>query len=70
MVSIAGVPCGHDFVIPFGPTAFQQEIPVTVTNQTWYKQNVMFLMTVTTLSGQVIGTAETNVQVNGAPINW
>ncbi len=69
-VSIAGVQCGQDFTIPYAPTYFQSEVPVMVGNATWYKQDVTFTLTVTNLSGQTIGTASTNVQVNGAPFSW
>lgn len=68
--SIAGVPCGQDFTIPFAPTYFQSEIPVMVGNTTFYRQNVTFTLTVTNLQGQVIGTSDTAVQVNGSPFNW
>lgn len=68
--SIAGVPCGQDFVIPFAPTYFQSEIPAVITNASWYRQDVVFVMTVTNLAGQQIGTAQTNVTVNQAPFNW
>lgn len=67
---IAGVPCGQDFVIPFAPTYFQSEIPVSLTNTTWFQQNVTFTLTVTNLAGQVIGTSQVNVTANQAPFNW
>jgi peptidoglycan hydrolase-like protein with peptidoglycan-binding domain len=69
-VMIAGVPCGQDFAIPYAPTFFQSEIPAAITNASWYQQNVSFVLTVTTLSGQVIGTSQTNVVVNQTPFNW
>jgi peptidoglycan hydrolase-like protein with peptidoglycan-binding domain len=68
--SIAGVPCGEDFTIPFAPTNFQSEIPVIVGNQTWRQSTVAFTLTVSNLSGQVIGTASTTVTVNGVPFSW
>lgn len=68
--SIAGVQCGQEFSIPFAPTYFQSEIPVMVGNSTWYRQNVTFTLTVLNLAGQVLNTAETTVQVNGAPFSW
>lgn len=68
--SIAGVACGQDFSLPFSPSYLQQEIPVMVGNSTWYRQNVTFTLTVTNLQGQVIGTSDAVVQVNGAPFNW
>jgi peptidoglycan hydrolase-like protein with peptidoglycan-binding domain len=68
--SIAGTPCGQDFVIPSAPVYFQQEIPAVITNPTWYKQNVAFEITVVNLAGVVIGTARTNVTANAAPFSW
>jgi peptidoglycan hydrolase-like protein with peptidoglycan-binding domain len=68
--TIAGVACGQDFVVPFAPTSFQQQIPTTVTNTTWYPQTVTYQISVTNLLGQVIGSAETSVTVNAMPINW
>lgn len=68
--SIAGVQCGQDFTIPYAPTYFQSEIPVMVGNSTWFRQEVTFTLTVTNLSGQVIGTSNATVQVNGSPFNW
>ena len=69
-VSIAGTQCGQDFSIPYAPTFFQSEIPASITNTSWYRQDVPFIMTVTNLAGQQIGTAQTNVTVNQAPFNW
>jgi peptidoglycan hydrolase-like protein with peptidoglycan-binding domain len=68
--SIAGVPCGQDFTIPFAPTYFQSEIPVSITNASWFTQNVTFQLTVTNLLGQVIGNAATTVTASAAPFNW
>lgn len=68
--SIAGAQCGQDFVLPLGPTFFQQEIPTMVANTSWYPQTVTYQITVTNLAGQVIGTASTNVSVNAAPFSW
>lgn len=68
--SIAGTPCGQDFVIPFAPTSFQQEIPAAIVNPTWYKQDVTFQLTVVNLLGQTIGVGETRVTANGAPFSW
>lgn len=67
---IAGTPCGTDFVIPFAPVYFQQEIPTTITNTSWYKQNVTYDLTVVNLAGQTIGTSQVNVIANGAPFGW
>jgi peptidoglycan hydrolase-like protein with peptidoglycan-binding domain len=69
-VSIAGVQCGQDFVIPLAPTYFQQEIPTAITNASWYTQTVTYQITVTNLLGQTLGTAMTNVVVNAAPFTW
>jgi peptidoglycan hydrolase-like protein with peptidoglycan-binding domain len=69
-VSVAGTFCGQDFVIPFAPVYFQQEIPAVITNPTWYKQDVTFEITVVNLSGAVIGTARTTVIANAAPFSW
>lgn len=69
-VSIAGVPCGQELVIPASLLVTQQGIPVTITNTTWYKQDVMFEVTLTTVSGMVIGTAKTSVTANQAPFSW
>jgi peptidoglycan hydrolase-like protein with peptidoglycan-binding domain len=68
--SIAGVSCGNDFVIPFAPTFFQSEIPASIVNTSWYQQNVTFVLTVTNLAGQVLGTSEARVMVNAAPFSW
>ncbi len=68
--TIAGVQCGNDFVIPFAPTYFQSEIPVSVTNTSWFRQDVTFTLTVTNLQGQVLGTSQVNVSANPSPINW
>jgi peptidoglycan hydrolase-like protein with peptidoglycan-binding domain len=68
--SIAGVQCGSDFIIPFAPTFFQSEIPASIVNTSWYQQNVTFVLTVTNLAGQVLGTSETRVTVNAAPFSW
>ena len=69
-VSIAGTPCGQDFTIPLAPTSFQQEIPASIINPTWYKQDVVFKLTVINLAGQVIGSGETKVTANGASFSW
>lgn len=69
-VTIAGVPCGQDFSIPYAPVYFQSEIPVSVSNGTWFQQNVTFTLTVTTVQGQQIGTSQVNVIANQAPFNW
>jgi peptidoglycan hydrolase-like protein with peptidoglycan-binding domain len=69
-VSIAGTPCGQDFVVPFAATQAQQEIPTTITNTSWYKQDVIYEIVVSNLNGQVVGSARTTVTVNALPFNW
>lgn len=68
--SIAGTLCGQEFSIPFAPVHFQQEIPTTITNSTWYRQDVVYEIVVTNLLGQVIGTARTTVVANAAAFSW
>lgn len=68
--SIAGVSCGQDFSMPVSQTSFQQEIPVIITNSTWYKHDVIFEIIMSSISGQVIGTGRTSVTANSAPFNW
>jgi peptidoglycan hydrolase-like protein with peptidoglycan-binding domain len=69
-VSIAGTQCGQDFSIPYAPTFFQSEIPTSISNTSWYQQNVTYVLTVTNLAGQVLNTASANVTVNAAPFSW
>lgn len=69
-VSVAGVPCGQDFSIPFAPTFFQSEIPTIITNSTFYQQSVTYVLTVTNLTGQVLGTSQTTVTVNATPFSF
>lgn len=69
-VSIAGVTCGQDFTIPLAPVSFQQEIPATITNSSWYRQDVVFEIAVSNLRGEVIGTSRTTVVANAAPFSW
>ncbi len=69
-VSIAGVGCGQDFVIPLAPTSFQNEIPAMITNPTWYRQEVVFEVIVSNLRGEVIGTSKATVVSNPAPFSW
>lgn len=68
--SVAGAQCGTDFVIPFAPSYFQQEIPTNIINTSWFKQTVTFELTVLNLAGATIGTHSVNVVVNGTPFNW
>lgn len=69
-VSIAGIPCGQDFSMPIYTNNFQQEIPARITNNSWYRQDVIFEITATNPTGQLVGTARTTVSVNPAPISW
>ena len=68
--SVAGAQCGTDFVIPFAPSYFQQEIPTNIINTSWFKQTVTFELTVLNLAGTTIGTNSVNVVVNGTPFSW
>ncbi len=68
--TVAGVSCGQEFVLPFAPTYFQSEIPAVITNASYYPQTVKFEITVTTLSGQVIASGSTNINVNATPFSW
>jgi peptidoglycan hydrolase-like protein with peptidoglycan-binding domain len=68
--SIAGVQCGNDFVIPFAPAYFQSEIPASIVNTSWFRQDVTFTLTVTNLAGQTIGTSQATVTANAAPFSW
>jgi hypothetical protein len=68
--TIAGTPCGQDFMMPFPQARYQQDVPTIITNNTWYKQNVIYEVMVVNSVGQVIGTSQANVTVNAAPINW
>jgi peptidoglycan hydrolase-like protein with peptidoglycan-binding domain len=69
-VTIAGTPCGQDFSIPYAPTFFQSEIPTSIANTSWYQQSVTYVLTVTNLGGQTLGTSQTTVTVNAAPFSW
>lgn len=69
-VSIAGIPCGQELSMPTSVLTNQAGVPVMITNTTWYKQDVVFTVTLTTLSGAVIGTANTTVTANPAPFSW
>lgn len=69
-VSIAGTPCGQEFAMPYSLTSTQQEIPVGITNISWYKQEVVFSLVVTDSLGKIVGVGETKVTVNAAPFSW
>lgn len=70
VTNIAGYGCGQEFVMPFTASTHQQEIPVVVTNTSWFKQIATFELTVVNANGQTIGTATTNVTVNGRPFSF
>ncbi|MEI6810653.1 MAG: peptidoglycan-binding domain-containing protein [Candidatus Nomurabacteria bacterium] len=69
-VSIAGVPCGQDFIMPVYTNNSQQEIPAKITNATFYRQDVIFEITAINSVGALVGSARTTVTVNPAPYNW
>ncbi len=69
-VSIAGTPCGQEFSMPVTSSYSQQEVPAIITNTTWYKQDVTFVVTAVNPSGQAVSTKETKVSVNAQPFSW
>ena len=69
-VTVAGIPCGQEFSMPFTLNSAQQEIPAMITNSTYYKQDVVFIANITNPLGQVVGTAQTTVTGNAMPIAW
>jgi peptidoglycan hydrolase-like protein with peptidoglycan-binding domain len=69
-VSLAGTSCGVEYVLPFGQTSYSNELPVIARNTQWYKQEVKFEITASLPTGQVVGSAQTTVQINGAPFSW
>ena len=69
-VSLAGASCGQEIVIPFNTARLDQGIPVTVTNPTWYTQDVSFQIALFNAAGQAVANAEAKVTVNSAPFSW
>ena len=69
-VSLAGASCGQEIVIPFNTARLDQGIPVTVTNPTWYTQDVSFQTALFNAAGQAVANAEAKVTVNSAPFSW
>ena len=70
-VNIAGTPCGQDLVLPLGtPVSLSQSIPTMITNTGWLSKDVTFELFVKNAFGQVVGTAQTVVKVNGVPFSW
>lgn len=68
-VNIAGFTCGQEFSVPVNSIS-QQEIPTIITNPTYYKQDVSFVVTVYNPAGTAIGTSQTIVSVNPKPFAW
>jgi len=69
-VSLAGASCGQEIVIPFNTARLDQGIPVTITNPTWYTQDVSFQIALFNAAGQAVANAEAKVTVNSAPFSW
>ena len=69
-VTVAGVPCGQEFSMPFTAYNIQQEIPAMITNNTYYKQDVVFVVNITNPLGQVVGTSQTTITGNAMPFSW
>ncbi len=69
-VNIAGTSCGIDIPVPFDAPFFNQQIPVMVTNSSWYKQDATFELLIVNSIGQVVSTSRATVTVNPNPFNW
>lgn len=69
-VSIAGIPCGQEFMAPYTAISSQSGVPVKIVNTTWYKQEVMFQAVVVNSFGQAITGADVKVSVNATPFSW
>lgn len=69
-VMVAGVMCGQDFTIPFTINNVQQEIPARITNNTYYKQDITFVVSIINPLGQVVGTSQTIITGNAMPFAW
>lgn len=69
-VSIAGVPCGQDFSFPVDNAGVQQQVPVKITNTTFFKQDVSFEIVLINNVNQVVSVGTATVSVNAAPFNW
>ncbi len=69
-VSLAGAACGQEIVVPYNSTRLEQGIPVTLTNPTWYTQDVSFQIGLFNASGVNVASAEAKVTVNAAPFSW
>lgn len=69
-VSLAGASCGQEIVVPFELSRLEQGIPVTITNPTWYAQNVTFQVALVSTQGQIVADTDAKVTVNAAPFSW
>lgn len=69
-VSIAGTPCGVDLPVPFDAPFYNQQIPVTATNTSWYRQDVTFELSVVGINGVILKTSQTKVTIDPNPFNW
>lgn len=69
-VSIGGLGCGQEFIMPQSGNYLQRGIPVTATNNTWFTQSISFNLTAYNQAGQIIGHASTSVQVNPVVRAW
>ncbi len=69
-VTIAGTACGQTFSAPFTQSQSQIEIPTIITNTSWYKQDVIYQVTLVNVNGQAFGTSQTTVTVNAQPFSW
>ena len=69
-LSLAGALCGQEIIVPYEVSRFSQGIPVSVTNPTWYRQDVSFQVALIAPNGQVVSDADTRVTVNATPFSW
>lgn len=69
-VSIGGVPCGQELVMPAETVIMQQGVPVMITNNTWYKQDITFEVSMFNQVGQMTASSKTTVTANHAPLSW
>lgn len=70
-VTVGGVGCGNEYTLPsLGTNQFQQEVTATIVNPMFYKQDVIFQVTVVNILGQVVSLSEAKVTVNSAPLGW
>ncbi len=69
-VSVGGLNCGQEFAMPQTSSYTQREIPVAITNNGWFSQNVIFNLTAYDQLGRVIGSASTTVIVHPVARGW